>query len=165
MVPTSHDRESPATIWRPTWHLAKPTRTLTKAATFLLIDVPSKIWRPKQQNTWSNPDYADDIDEDLQVFKEYGPSLTRTKFGKQLPPRDGVEYWDDKYQAEFDKCINIGKQCPSGIKTRVIVVIKRYWDNFYKADAYISIRGFEFVIDTGDATPVCCHFPMYGLYE
>jgi hypothetical protein len=82
-----------------------------------------------------------------------------------LPPRDDVGYWDDKYQAEFDKGIKIWKHCPSGIKTRVIAVIKRYWDNFYKAGACRTIRGFEFVIDTGDATPVCCRFPVYGLHE
>jgi hypothetical protein len=82
-----------------------------------------------------------------------------------MPPRDDVEYWDDKYQAEFDNGIKIGKHCPSGIKTRVIVVIKRYWDNLYKAGACRPIRGFEFVIDTGDATPVCCFSPVYGPHE
>jgi hypothetical protein len=46
----------------PHGHLPEPPRTQMKAALVLLIDVPSKIWRPKQQNTWSNPDYADDID-------------------------------------------------------------------------------------------------------
>jgi hypothetical protein len=71
-----------------------------------------------------------------------------------MPPRDDVEYWGDKYQAEFDKGIKIGKHRPSGIKTRVIVVIKRYWDKFYKAGACRPIRGFECVIDTGNATPV-----------
>jgi hypothetical protein len=74
----------------PHGHLPEPPRTQIKAAPLLLIDVPSKIWRPKQHNTWSNPDYADEIDEDLLVFKEYGPGLTRTKFGKKLPPRDDV---------------------------------------------------------------------------
>jgi hypothetical protein len=75
----------------PHGHLTSPTRTPTKAAPALLIDVPSSIWRPKKHTTWSNPDYTDDIDEDLLVFKEYGPGLTRTKFGKNLPPRDAVE--------------------------------------------------------------------------
>jgi hypothetical protein len=53
----------------PRGDLTEPTRTPTKAAPALLIDVQYKIWRPKQKNTWSNPDYADDIDEDLLVFK------------------------------------------------------------------------------------------------
>jgi hypothetical protein len=53
----------------PHGHLTDSTRTPTKAAPVLLVGVPSNIWRPKQHNTWSNPDYADDIDEDLLVFK------------------------------------------------------------------------------------------------
>jgi hypothetical protein len=82
-----------------------------------------------------------------------------------LPPRSDIKYWDDKYQAEFDKGIKIGTNCPSGIKTHVIIIIKRYWDNFYKDGACRPILGFEFVIDTGDAHPVCCRFTVYGLHE
>jgi hypothetical protein len=52
----------------PHGHLPEQPRTQIKAPV-LLINVPSKIWRPKQQNTCSNPDYADDTDEDLLVFK------------------------------------------------------------------------------------------------
>jgi hypothetical protein len=143
-------------------HLTGPNRTPMKAAPTLLIDVPSNIWRQKQHNTWSNPDYAENIDEYLLVVKEYGPGLKRTKFGKNLPLMDDVEYWDDKYQSEFDKGIKIGKHCPSGIRTLVSVVIKRYWDNFYKAGACRPIRGFEFLIGTGDTTPACCRFPVYA---
>jgi hypothetical protein len=66
----------------PHGHLTSLTRTPTKAVPVLLIDVPSKIWRPNQHNTWSNPYYVDNIDEDLLVFKEYGPGLTRTNLGK-----------------------------------------------------------------------------------
>jgi hypothetical protein len=66
---------------------------------------------------------------------------------------------------EFDKGIKIGKHCPSGIRTHVTEVIKRYWDNFYKAGACRTIRILEFLIDTGDATPVFCRFPVYGPHK
>jgi hypothetical protein len=59
----------------PHGYLPDQPRTQIKSAHVLLIYVPSKIWRPKQHNTWSNTDYADDINKDLPVFKEYGDKL------------------------------------------------------------------------------------------
>jgi hypothetical protein len=65
----------------------------------LLIDVPTKIWRPKQLNNWRSPDYANEMDDDLLFGKEYGAAVARTAFEHDLPPRDYIEPWDDKYQA------------------------------------------------------------------
>jgi hypothetical protein len=108
----------------------------------LLIDVPTKIWRPKQVNAWREQNYRNDIDEDILVFKDYGAGLSRTKFGKDLPPRDDVEFWDDKYQAELDAGLKIGIGCPPHIKERVIELVKKYWDNFYAKGSSLPIRGF-----------------------
>jgi hypothetical protein len=77
----------------------------------LLIDVPTKIWRPKQLNTWTCPEYGNDIDEELLISKEHGPGLARMQFGKDLPPRDDIILWDDKYQAKLDTGLKIGKNC------------------------------------------------------
>jgi hypothetical protein len=76
--------------------------------------------------------YADDIDEDLLVFKEHGIGLARTTKTRDLPPRDDVEFWDVKYQAELDAGLKIGTSCPEHIRDRVIVVVKNYWDNFFR---------------------------------
>jgi hypothetical protein len=99
------------------------------------------------------------------MSKECGYGLLRAKFGKYLPPRDDMKYCDEKYQAEFDKGIKIGKNCPPDINTRATKVIKRYWDTFYYMGACRPIRGFEFMINTGDSPPVCCHFPIYGPHK
>jgi hypothetical protein len=141
------------------------TGTPSCAPPVLLIDVPSKIWRPKRENTWRMPTYADDIDEDLLVFKEHGVGLARTMKTRDLPPRDDVEFWDVKYQAELDAELNIGTSCPEHIRDRVIGVVKKYWDNFFATGSSRPIRGYEFAIDTGDAKPVCCRLPNYGPHE
>jgi hypothetical protein len=44
----------------------------------LMIDVPSKIWRPKPENRYVPLDYGDNIDDDLLVFTQYGKSVRRT---------------------------------------------------------------------------------------
>jgi hypothetical protein len=130
----------------------------------LLIDVPSKIWRPTSENTWRITTYMDDGDEDLLVFKEHGVGLARTTKTRDLPPRDDVELWDVKYQAELDAGIKIGTSCPEHIRDRVIGVVKKYWDIFFATGSSRPIRGYEFVIDTGDAKPVCCQLSNYGTH-
>jgi hypothetical protein len=138
------------------------TGTPSRAPPVLLIDVPSKILRPKPDNTWRIPTYADDIDEDLLVFKEHGVGLTRTTKTRDLPPRDDVEFCDVKYQVELNAGLNIVTSCPEHIRDRVIGVVKKYWDIFFAAGSSRPVRGYEFVIDTGDAKPVCCRLPNYG---
>jgi hypothetical protein len=76
-------------------------------------------------NTWRCPDYANDIDEELLVSKEYGSALMRTKFDKELPPRDGIQEWDDKFQGELDAGLKIGEHCPPAVKERVIALVKK----------------------------------------
>jgi hypothetical protein len=78
--------------------------------------------------------YVDDIDEDLLVFKEHGVGLTRTTNTRDLPPRDDVEFWDVKYQAELDAGIKIGTSCPEHVRDRVIGVVNKYRDIFLLQD-------------------------------
>jgi hypothetical protein len=107
------------------------------------------------------PTYADDIDEDLLVFKEHGVGLARTMKTRD----DDVEFWDVKYQVKLDAGLKIGTSCPEHIRDRVIGVVKKYWVNFFAAGSSRPIRGYEFVIDTGDAKPFCCRLPNYGPHE
>ena len=47
------------------YHLGKSSSTCdndTKPASILMIVVPTKIWRPKQENKYRVPYYIDDID-------------------------------------------------------------------------------------------------------
>ena len=50
-------------------------------------------------------------------------------------------------------------------KQQVSAVIKKYWDCFVTVGAKQIILGYEFVIDTGGAKPVCCKKTSYGPYE
>jgi hypothetical protein len=63
------------------------------------------------------------------------------KFDKDLPLWDDIILWNDKYQAELDAGLKIGKHCPEDIKDRVISLVNTYWDYFYKDDAARSIWG------------------------
>jgi hypothetical protein len=60
----------------------------------LLIDVPTKIWRPKPTNECYIPDYRDDIDEHILLLREHGKILAHTPEIKHLPPIYDTEFWD-----------------------------------------------------------------------
>ena len=42
-----------------------------KAASILMIEVPPKIWRPRQENKCRLTDYSGDIDDDILYYKIY----------------------------------------------------------------------------------------------
>jgi hypothetical protein len=44
-------------------------------------------------------------------------------------------------------------------------MIKEYWDCFTEDGLATPIRGFEFVVDTGEAAPIACKPPRYGPHE
>jgi hypothetical protein len=43
--------------------------------------------------------------------------------------------------------------------------MKHFWDCFHGKGMQRPILGYEFSIDTGTATPVCCKQPRYGPHE
>ena len=43
--------------------------------------------------------------------------------------------------------------------------IHAYWDVFDPSGALRTIRGYEFLIDTGAHKPTCCKPPRYGPHE
>ena len=44
-------------------------------------------------------------------------------------------------------------------------ILQQYWDCFVSEGVRRVILGFEFSIDTGTATPVCCKKPNYGKHK
>ena len=44
-------------------------------------------------------------------------------------------------------------------------LIKAFWDVFAPEGIQRTMHGFEFAIDTGSLTPVCCKKPVYGPHE
>jgi hypothetical protein len=96
----------------------------------LLFNVPTKIWRSEPVNIWTGPTYANDINDDLLIGKEYGPVLARTQFGQDFPPRDDIVLWNDSFQAELDAGLRLGTDCPPEIRTRIVATIKENRDCF-----------------------------------
>jgi hypothetical protein len=63
------------------------------------------------------PTYANNIDEDLLIFKEHGTGLAHTINATPLPPRGDIEFYGVKCQAELDASLNIVSGCPSTFAT------------------------------------------------
>jgi hypothetical protein len=112
-------------------------------------------------------DYADDVDDNVFVFEQYGKSMRRS-----VPPfqqtrlASDIRTWDPLCdQAEFDKNFCINPDVSSEIKAAVIDIIQNYWDCFYSEGVCKPILDFEFCIDTGATAPICCRKPHYGPHE
>ena len=50
---------------------------VTTQGSMMVIQVPPKVWRPKIQNRYITPDYANDIDKGVFDFKQYRKELDR----------------------------------------------------------------------------------------
>ena len=57
----------------------------------IAIQVPPKVWRPKQQHRFTSPDYAIDIDEGVFVLNEFGNAV----YQPTVPLPEGAEYDDN----------------------------------------------------------------------
>jgi hypothetical protein len=130
-----------------------------------LIDVPSKIWRPKPENRYVPLDYGDDIDDDLLIFRQYGKSIMHVPTAV-ASTRTDVHFWDrTRDTPEFEKNIRIGAHAAVDTRSKIETLVQRYWDVFYAAGVSKTVLGFEFAIDTGSSQPVCCRKPSYGPHE
>jgi hypothetical protein len=136
------------------------------SATAYVITMPPKVWRPRPPSRYIPLDYGDEIDDDMFIFRQYGRSLLRPPYGKTIPERDDIILWDSSvHQAEFDEVITIPDHVPDNIKAELTSIIHDNWDCFIAEGVYRPVLGFEFRIDTGGATPVCCKNPSYGIHK
>lgn len=130
-----------------------------------LIDIPPKIWRPKVQSKYRLPEYTDDISEGIFDFTHYGKCVFKPKTWDS-GTRDDIIYFNEKEDTkELQDNIKIGKNVSQDIKDELIQSIKDYWDCFAKKGVHRYILGYEFGVDTGTHTPVCCKKPAYGPHE
>ena len=135
-----------------------------------LIDVPPKIWRPKPPNRYQNlSSNHNDVDEDLYLFPSYGHSAllrpTANPFDFSISRTDRIIWDAAKHQADFDKSITFPASLHTDYKTRLTSVIHQYWDSFAPEGVSRPVLDYEFCIDTGDAKPVACRPPRYGIHE
>jgi hypothetical protein len=130
-----------------------------------MIDVPSKIWRPKPENKYVPLDYGDDIDDDLLVFTQYGNAVRRTPLAL-VSARTDIHFWNhDRDSPEFHKHFRLGAAVDFETRGKIEMMVQKYWDVFHEAGVRLPVLGFEFAIDTGGSQPVCCRKPNYGPHE
>ena len=55
--------------------------------------------------------------------------------------------------------------CKEEFKHLMTPIIREYWDVFAEEGLRNPILGFQLVVDTGVAKPVCCKLPRYGMHE
>jgi len=127
----------------------------------LIIELPPKVWRPKQQNKYIPLDYGDDIHDGHFDFKEYGNTVFRP--AEQIWNRgervDIIKFEESKHAVKLNKGLS------AEIKQQVKNIVIKFWDSFCEEGARRTIIGYEFAIDTGDSKPICCKRPNYGPYE
>ncbi len=136
------------------------------ASRVCLIDIPPKIWRPKVKSKFQLPEYANDISEGVFDFEHHGKCVFRPKLTWTPGKRDDIITFDAaKDMPQLLADLRIGPNVSQPIRDNIISVISEYWDCFAKEGVRRPIIGYEFAIDTGASTPVCCKKPAYGPHE
>jgi hypothetical protein len=128
-----------------------------------LIDVPSKIWRPKRANKYVPLDsYSNNFDDDLLIFTQYGKSVCRipTAF---MSTCTNVHFWDcSRDTPEFKKHLCIGASVDLATRGESVMMVEKYWDVFNEAGGSKTVLGFEFAIDAAAPNPSAAASPVTG---
>ena len=94
----------------------------------LLINIPPKVSRPKQENRYIPVDNLDDIKDGVFDYRQYGKAVFRpAKHWKNRERNDIIEYSEEKDKMEFEKNIRIGKYFSSEHKSIIHGIVKKYW--------------------------------------
>jgi hypothetical protein len=99
------------------------------------------------------------------MFPQYGTAL-RQPTPIATPTRDDIRIFEpDRDMDEFLAGFRIDSTIDPTLDAAVRAIVQGNWDCFYEEGARKCIVGWEFSIDTGAATPVCCQKPHYGPHE
>ena len=128
------------------------------------IHMPPKVYRPPIPSTYIEPEGLPDPAEGLEcLYSPHGKSLWKSK--QPPPPRSDVILFNRSLdQAEMDRNIR-WNGCDDRHRLTIKSIIEQYWDVFAEKGLKNPILGFQFVVDTGAAEPVCCRLPRYGMHE
>ena len=144
----------------------RPFRQNKTSSAIYVIDIPEKIWRPKPQNRYKPIDYGNDVYDGMFDFKHYGKTVFRPKIQWAERPRtDLIIYNQIIDEEEMRKNLNVGEDVIEEHKITLEEVIIKYWDYFCKRGARRTILAYEFAIDTGVSSLVCCRRPTYNPHE
>ena len=130
------------------------------------ITLPPKVWRPKPISLYIPVDYANDIDDGVFNYSNYGHTIFRPKKKWADHSRTDIISFDEKLDVkELKDGLVLGKDTSPANAARVRALIMKYWDCFYLKGTKRTILDYEFVIGTGAYKPVCCRKPTYRPHD
>jgi hypothetical protein len=110
-------------------------------------------------------DYGDDIDDSIFLFEQHGKAVCRPAI-PFVNHRTDIHVWDaTRDSSEFTNNFVIGPNVDPAVRKRIVDIIETHWYCFYSAGVRHTILDFDFAIDTGGSSPVCCRKPHYGPHE
>jgi hypothetical protein len=128
------------------------------------VSVPKRLWRPKVKFQYEEPEDLLDTSEHLDwMFENKGHVVAEPK-QELLPRTDVIKYDPQAHKTELDKNIQ-WRDCPTWCRPVVRAIIEEFFDVFAEEGMQRAIRGFEFIIDTGQVKPITCKIPVYGEHE
>ena len=130
----------------------------------MVIDVPRKVSRPKVASIYQPPLFSNDVDEGIFLFKELGRAVFQPTPWKPGYRNDIIVFDKKNHNDEFFK-FKINNASVGAVLPILKNTLKTFWDCFVTESIKRVILGYEFGIDTGNATPVCYRKPHYGPHE
>lgn len=119
-----------------------------------VIDIPKKVWSPKIKS----------VDEGYFLFERFGKAVFRATKWEPGLRNDVIKFDPIKHNKDFES-LNIDKSTLDEVKKMLLIICEAFWNCFANERVIRTILGFEFGIDTGNHTPVCCRKPVYEPYE
>ena len=128
------------------------------------IKMPPKIYRPPIPSSYIEPAGTPDPVEGMEcLYKPLGQSLWKSK--RPPPPRTDIITFNPLiHLKELQKNAN-WEGCTESNRVRITKLLKEFWDVFAQEGLRNPIIGYLFVVDTGEAEPICCRLPRYGFNE
>lgn len=138
--------------------------TIDSKTSVFVIDVPKKIWRPRIRSSYKPPLFNNDVDEGIFLFESLGRTAFRPLPWKPGERSDIIHFNAAKDNKEFSG-FKIDEDCAGPVLPILQSILHTYWYCFASIGIKRVILGYQFGIDTGDATPICCRKPHYGFHE
>ena len=129
-----------------------------------VIDIPRKVHLPKVASVYTPTEPYDDVNEGNFIFEQYGKAVFRNASWNP-GARDDIISFDASKDSETFSKLQICDKVPSSVREITGKLITMYWDCFADEGIKRPILGFEFAIDTGRHTPICCKKSRYGPHE
>lgn len=129
-----------------------------------VIEIPRKVCLPKIKSQFKPDAELTDVDEDNFIFRQYGNAVFRATPWTPGERTDVIMFDSARFDKEFQK-VSIGSTVDTDTAAKIRTIVKNFWDIFVAEGIRRPMLGFEFSIDTGSHTPVCCRKPHYGTHE